>query len=298
VFVSADATYKKYLPSVNVAYDLSEKIKLRAAASKTMTRADPTQLLPGSTFGDPAAQNANIGNPDLKPYTSKNFDLGGEYYTGGAGYIGLALFLKDVDGFTTAQQFTAPFASLGIPFADLSTTQQRALLDRGGPDAAVVTITQQVNLNKLTLKGAELTWVQPLDFLLRGTGFTINGTRITQKSDDNLFATGISPWTYNATAYYEDRGISVHATYVWNDESVSLNPPNNGIAVPIRFDARGQLDLSASYALPFGNDNYKATLDVLNITNEQLRSTFGYDNATWQLFNPGRQVLFGVRAAF
>jgi len=297
-FVTDDRTYKDYLPSVNLAYDLTEKIKVRAAASQTLTRADPNQLLPGATFGDPAARNANIGNPALQPYTSKNFDIGGEYYTGGAGYVGIALFRKNVDGFTAAQQSEAPFTSLGIPFSTLSSTQQMALLDRGGPDVATVTITQQVNLNKLTLKGAELTYVQPLDFLVRGTGVTINGTRITQSSDDNLFAPGIAPWTYNVTAYYEDRGISVHTTYYWNDDLVTLNPPNNGIAVPIRADSRGQWDLSASYAIPFRDNDYKVTLDVLNITNEQLRSTFGYDNATWQLFNPGRQILLGVRAAF
>ncbi len=46
----------------------------------------------------------SVGNLDLEPYFSDNLDIGGEFYTGGIGYVGLALFRKDIEGFTDIQQ--------------------------------------------------------------------------------------------------------------------------------------------------------------------------------------------------
>jgi TonB-dependent receptor len=293
-----DAGYDDFLPSFNMTYDISKQVKLRLAASRSITRADAGQLLPGTTFSDPSAQVASAGNPNLKPYSSHNIDFGGEYYTGGIGYVGLALFRKNVDGFPVSTQTTIPFTQLGIDFTALNSTQQQAINLRDGPTVATVTLTHPVNLNTLQLKGVELTWVQPLDFLLSGLGFSANGTHITQSSDMGLFAAGIAPYLYHLQGYYEDHGASVSLNYIWVDKSVAANAPQNNLAVPLNSDARGQLDLSASYRLPMLNRRFRITLDALNLTNESIRTTFGYDNATYSVYNPGRQVLVGFRGSF
>ncbi len=80
--------------------------------------------------------------------------------------------------------------------------------------------------------------------------------------------------------------------------AISANSPQNNIAVPLKSVSRGQLDLSANYALPLFDGKVKATLDVLNITNQPIRTTFGYDNATYSIYWPGRQILFGLRGSF
>jgi len=268
------------------------------AASRSMTRADAGSLLPGTTFSDISAQVATAGNPNLKPYTSNNIDIGGEYYTGGIGYVGVAFFRKDVDGFTINTQSTVPFTSLGINYADLSVSQQQALDLRGGPNVATVTLTKPVNLNKLLIQGVEVTWVQPLDFVVHGLGFSANATRLEQSSESGLVATGVAPWSYNLQGFYEDHGVSVSVNYVWNDESIAANAPQNNINVPLKAEARGQLDVSAGYQLPFMDKAFRLTLDALNITNEPLRTTFGYDNAPYSVYYPGRQVLLGLRATF
>ena len=41
-----DKNYKKWLPAFNVAYNLTDNIVTRAAASKTLTRPDPSQMIP------------------------------------------------------------------------------------------------------------------------------------------------------------------------------------------------------------------------------------------------------------
>jgi TonB-dependent receptor len=298
VDVTLKTSYDEFLPSFNASYDLTDHIKLRVAASRSMTRADASQLLPGLTFSDPSAQIATAGNPDLKPYTSNNVDIGGEYYTGGIGYVGLALFHKNVDGFTVTQQSTVPFTSLGIAYGDLNTTQQQAIDGRGGPNAATVTVNRPVNLQNLVLDGIEGTWVQPLDFAVKGLGFSANATYIKQSSQSGLFAPGVAPWSYNLQGFYEGHGVSVSLNYVWNDQNVAANGPQNNLPAALVSDARGQLDLSAGYELPFLNKAFRLTLDVLNITNAPIRTTFGYDNATYSVYYPGRQILFGVRSKF
>jgi hypothetical protein len=68
-----------------------------------------------------------------------------------------------------------------VAYANLTTQQQQAIDLRGGPNVATVTVSQQVNAGgTLTIRGYELNWVQPLDFLIPGTGFTANYTRINQ----------------------------------------------------------------------------------------------------------------------
>ena len=131
------STYNETLPSLNVAYDILEDVKLRFAASRTLTRPNPSVMLPTGVsnpgglenivFSDPTAQNATQGNPDLGPFTSDNFDIGAEWYTGGEGYVALTGFRRELIGFTETQITTYPFAALGIPLTDLNQTLQDAI---------------------------------------------------------------------------------------------------------------------------------------------------------------------------
>lgn len=300
---TGESTYEEVLPSANLSYDVTDRLKLRFAVSKALTRPDASAILPGVTFSDTSAQIASAGNPELRPYTSDNIDIGGEFYTGGSGYIGLALFQKTIDGFTVSQGTQTPFSDLNIPLDALQTTQRQALLDRaanlGVPVALVpITVNRPINLNTLRIRGAEATWSQPLDFVTKGLGFNANGTHITQSSDSGLVAAGVPKWQYNLQGFYENYGASISLNYVWQGAVIASNAPQNNLPQPIRADARGQLDLSAGYQLPFMNKAFRITLDVLNITNEPIRSTLEYENTTYNVFYPGRQVLLGVRASF
>jgi len=302
--ITSRSTYENFLPSINLTYDVADNIKLRASASRTMTRPDASQILPGITFSDPSALVASAGNPDLEPYTSDNYDLGGEIYTGGIGYVGLSLFMKNIQGFTVTTSQEVTFGSLNIPFESLIPTQQNALNDRslqtGIPvDQLPITVNRPINLSDLKIKGLEITWVQPLDFLMDGLGFSANGTYLDQSSSSGLVATGVSKYSYNLQGFYEDDRLSVSLNYVWNDDAIAVNRPQNGIQnASLRSKARGQLDLSAGYQLPFLNDSVRLTLDALNLTNEPIRTLFEYDNAPYSVYYPGRTVLAGIRANF
>ena len=302
-YVTLKHNYGYYLPSFNLAYNATDDIILRLAASRTMTRPDPSAMVPNTNFSDPAAEVATQGNPKLSPYLSTNLDFGGEWYTGNEGYIGLDLFGKRITGFTVNGVNLVPFSQLGIPFADLTDTQQQAINLRGGPNSASVQVQQQVNADgTLFIKGAEASWVQPLDFILKGLGLQANYTVVSQKSIGSgvsAQAIGISPHTYSTTAYWEGYNTSLRLSYTWNSAQISSGSNQNGLPFgQIKTDARGQLDLGASYQFANLPSKPSITLDAINLTKAKLRSTFTYDNAAYTYYSPGYTIMLGIRGSF
>lgn len=313
-FVNTDNTYENWLPSANVAFNVTENAVLRAAASRTMTRPNPSAMLPGLSFSSPSADVGNVGNGALEPYLSDNIDLGFEYYTGGAGYVGVAAFRKGIDGFTVLGSQTVPFSALavyGVTYDTLSPTQQAAIDSRGGPGAATVVLQQQVNAEgRLTVNGLEFNWVQPLDFLLGnigldGFGFTANYTIIDQKGEGAApaVAVGVAPETYNATVYYENHGVSARISTTFAEGSQASGLNQNGIPLAaIWGDDYQQWDFSSSFdfAQMFGLSSWvpQLTVDVINLTNEKQRSYFQFPNATFTEYDAGRTVIVGLRGRF
>lgn len=303
-----NSDYDELLPSFSVAWDVADDMVVRMSGSRTLTRPNPSSMLPNTTFTDTTAQVASQGNPNLAPYISTNLDLGGEWYTGDEGFIGVTLFQKHVEGYTFLGTTSMPFSALGISYEDDLTDDQRNAIDaRGGPDAAIVSVNQQVNANgKLKVRGLELIWVQPLDFVFRGLGVMANYTdiKLTPGGQDadrlgsNVF--GIAPKLWNATAYWENFGASVRLSYNWTDGFASTGPNQQNLPpAQIQGVKRGQLDLSTSYELRnIVAADLQLTLNMLNITDEARRSNFWHSTMVNDYYDPGRTVIFGIRGTF
>jgi TonB-dependent receptor len=311
--VFTESSYSKWLPAANIAYNVSDQALVRAAVSRTMTRPDPNAQLPGVNFSSPSADVATIGNPQLAPYMSTNIDLGFEYYTGQEGVISFNAFRKAVTGFTANGTTTVPFSALaqyGITYNTLAPTQQEGLNARGGPDVATIQVTQQVNASgTLKVNGLEFQWVQPLDFLtsglgVRGFGFIANATVVDQKGSGAApaIALGVAPYTYNAIAYYEGNGVSIRVsdTFRKGAQTGALNQ-NGIVAAGLYSDNYSQWDLSTIFDLEkiIGVKHApQITFDVTNFTNSKLRSYFQFSNATFTQYQPGRQIMMGIRGSF
>jgi TonB-dependent receptor len=307
-FLTLSQTYHKYLPSFNTAWSVADDIMLRFSGSRTITRPNPSSMLPNTNFSDPSALNASQGNPTLAPYMSNNFDLGGEWYTGGAGYVALSLFNKRISGYTYLGINTVPFTALGIPYDSLNPTQQGAIDQRGGPNAATVNVQQQVNAsNNVNLRGYEATWVQPLDRWLDGLGFLANYTHIDKsvvgsgpnvaKVASNLY--GIAPKLWNGTVYWERGPASVRLSYTWNGGYQTAGANQNGIPyATLSSDTGSSLDFSASYTIESWASHPQITFNATNLTDQKLRSIFFWPNATNDFYNPGRTYMLGIRGSF
>ncbi len=91
------STYAKLLPSLNLAYDVTGEVKLRAAVTETLGRPEYAQLAENSSAtvsGNQATET--ISNPELKPRKSDNFDISAEWYWAPGAIASVALFNKQV----------------------------------------------------------------------------------------------------------------------------------------------------------------------------------------------------------
>ncbi|HEY4077788.1 MAG TPA: TonB-dependent receptor [Rhizomicrobium sp.] len=326
-FATQSKEYGSWLPSLNLVYEVTDNFQVRGALSRTMTRASPNQMISGVNFGDLTAQSLTLGNPALKPFYSNNIDAGFELYTGGAGYFGFTAFRKGISGFPISQGVTQPFsylAQFGINYNSLNSNQQTALTGRGCTSdtscPATVLVTQPINApGMLTVNGMEFDYVQPFDFLLdnfglHGFGFNGNLTILDQKSSGSApaVAVGVAPLSYNVTGYYDNNGISVRLSYVWNDRSYASQSNTQSLCLPninsqptcpqgayLFSQAYGQADLSTSLRLAnlVGDlpTDPEATFDVQNLFRGKLRTYDQFTNATHSYYNQGMVIMFGLR---
>jgi len=321
-------TYSNFLPSGSLAYNIRPDLLARASMSKTITRADPTQLRALSlSFTDPAAQNGQLTNPDLKPYESKNTDLGLEWYTGREGYVAVAWFQKAIQGFTANRTLNVTFADLntyGVNWTQggLTDTQRTGLYTRAGlpvptnlsalPSASdlaainalPITLTQTQNTaDELKIKGLELTVQQPLDLItsyLRGFGVSANYTKVKQ-SGANV-ATGVPPYTYNLAAYYEGKWGGFRVTKTFTKGSQSSGTGQNGIGAAAFFTQDyAQVDFTSRLNLGevIGwKKDLQATFDIFNVTRATQRTNFQFSNAPYAIYASGRTYQVGLRTSF
>ena len=271
-FQEVSSSYDAWLPTLNVAFNATDKLVLRAAASRTMTRASPQDILPGTNVTDSAGQAARTGNPDLEPYFSDNYDIGAEYYFGGSGYVALGLFQKNVEGFTTVINTNGVFSDLGVDINSLYSYQRDAIIANGGANAPVV-ITRPVNTDTVKLKGLEATWVQPLDFIMDGIGFNASATFV--EDGDTTIPTGISPRIYNLIGYYDSEAFSFRVSWVYQAaQLIAAAPQYSYTNGTLKLEERSQVDVSAGYNFTVGQRDVRLSLDATNIFEEETKQVF------------------------
>lgn len=333
-FGAAQNTYQAFLPSASLVYHVAEDFLVRASVSRTMTRPDVSKMISTVSFSDPEASSATLGNPELKPYFSNNIDIGAEYYTGNEGYIAATMFRKYISGFSTSQIVTKSYAYLqqfGINWDLLSATQQANLTARWGcnsdatcADKATISVTQQTNAGGIeSISGLELSYVQPLDFVLEkygapGLGFTANVTIVDQSSSGSAatHAVGVAPYTYNLTGYYEHNGIMARMSYVFSARSYASSSNTQSVCLPTTvastsgcpngaylFSAPyGQADFSSSVKLSklFGEiaSDPEIVFNIQNVFNAKQRSYFQYENATHSYYEKGQTFMLGLHGSF
>jgi TonB-dependent receptor len=308
--VEIQRDYHNMLPSGNIAWNVTDNAIVRAGASRTLTRANPSSMLLGLSIPNADVSQVNLGSPDLKPYLSDNLDVGFEYYTGDEGYFGVAAFRKKIEGVTTRRTTTVTFGDLaqyGVTLDSLGAGQRAAIDGRGG-NAALVQLNQLVNASgKLTINGLEFNWVQPLTFLVDGLGFTANYTFIDQTGEGAApaIAVGVPPETYNATLYYENHGVSARVSVTSALGSQGSGPSSNQSQINGAelwgVDYR-QVDFSSSFDLSemFGWSEFapQLTIEGINLTEEKRRTNFQFTNAVFSEFDSGRTIMVGLRGSF
>ncbi|MBR9911441.1 MAG: TonB-dependent receptor [Gammaproteobacteria bacterium] len=263
--VTVDHEYSDTLPSLNLALNLSEDVVVRASWAEVMSRPNLTDLNPGGSvtiFGVPAV---SYGNPFLEPFRATTTDLSVEWYFDDGALLSLAYFIKDIESFPSSETTVINWQNTGLPDSLLG-SQINDLIN------ADFEVTRKINGGGGKLDGWELQYQQNMTFLpegwLQNLGVIGNVTLVDSKVDaTGLALEGQSDLSYNFTVFYEDDKFSTRLAYSYRDEYTTDNDSNPD---RIRYrDETGNLDFSASYQI---NDNFRVTLEGLNLTDEPARA--------------------------
>lgn len=306
-------SYRNYLPSLTAAYNIQPDLIARLSTSKSMTRANPTELRQTRLTLDQSVRQGNLTNPKLQPFEAMNLDIGLEYYMSREAYVAVGLFAKDITNRPGTDRVMYTLAQLDALYGEgttigLTAAQEAAVLASGGRDKHLVELSSPVNIDtKLKVRGVELTWQQPLDMLpVKGFGFTANFTYAKQ-TDDALNAppiAGVPPRTSNLTLYYERNGLSARvsrnytAEHVSNNNTGLINIPGGAYGYAV---ARTQIDatVGANLKRMFGfRYNTDLTLSVVNANNAIGQSYTQFSNAISDNNETGRSYTLSLRTAF
>jgi TonB-dependent receptor len=148
-------SYGNFLPAVNVAFDATEDIVLRAGVSRTLTRASLSDLAPVKAYSD-VNFTVTGGNSQLDPLESDNVDLGVEWYFAEQAVVGVAFFYKDIASFITTPSTEEPLRPEDYAGVAAVYPTQPELLD----PSLTWTYTTPANTDGTNLKGFEVAYQQ------------------------------------------------------------------------------------------------------------------------------------------
>jgi TonB-dependent receptor len=117
-------SFENTLPNLQIRNSLDKETSLRAALTNSVVRANFSQLAPGVSYSSPT--EASIGNPDLKPLTSANFDAGVERMLGKDGVMSFYYFTKDIKDFTYTTNMAGTGQWAGFTSAVLAVNGEKA----------------------------------------------------------------------------------------------------------------------------------------------------------------------------
>ncbi|WP_224745848.1 TonB-dependent receptor [Neiella litorisoli] len=288
--VSIDGDYTNFLPALNLALDLTDDIVIRSALSTTMTRPSLSSLNPGNPRFDYINGSVNVGNPELEPFVSNNFDFGVEWYFDEESMIAATFFYKDIQDYITSDSVDKLVDEAYLPFIyeDPNYDPQISL----DPAEVPYTHNTPVNLDEQDINGYELVYQQHFSFLpapFDNLGALANYTKVSSGKIE-----GLSEDSYNATVYYETDDYGIRVSMNKRDDYITDYTGSNGNA---EHGTTGptHVDLSAFYNF---NENLTFTFEGINLTDEHERlftTGEGDLNLVREYNHTGRQYFLGVR---
>ncbi len=219
------ASYDDWFPSVHLTYNITDNLLVRAAWSTTIGRPDVDELS-DSTDINLGSRSITMGNSNLQPQYSDNYDVSLEYYFKEMGVISVGVFQKDIKDYIAEVQTTisaVEAAELGAPLANPLPTDPTWRLN------------STVNSGDADVKGLEFAYSQQLSFLpgaFRGLGVFANYTWIS--SEGRRQAGGVTP-----LQNFIPRTGNVGLSYTYG-----------------RWDARMQVGYNSSFLDNLADDRY------------------------------------------
>ena len=293
--VGRGASYTDVLPSMNLNFDLSHDMHLRASAGKQMVRPrmeDMAGSISASvSLNAPHVWSGSAGNPALRPWRADAFDLAFEKYFGNGGIFELNLWKKKLTSFI--------YENVGINNFDFSSFNSNGVI----PDTNIGSLSLPVNGTGGTARGIETALSLEGKTLwsgLEGFGvqFSMAWTESSIPPDPNTGPTlpGLSPRVRSMTGYYERFGFSARLSERWRAPYVGSTAFLFGQRTYTQIDEDRQLDASVGYEFKYGPaKGLSIQALAYNLNDSPYRSiiqTSGFNApGVWEKY--GRTVLIG-----
>lgn len=273
--------YRDVFPGLHFVYEPVASWLARASYNRAISRPAVASLIPTVTENLDTS-TVSMGNPELKPYHSDNFEISLEKYFEPVGQFSVGVFLKEISDYSRT----------------LSSTVGPEGVDGNGLYANY-TISTTRNVGSARVRGIEASYRQQFSFLpgaLKGLGATANFTYL--QAEGNFGTTvssnklgNLAPRSGNAGLNYRFRGLDARVLANWT--GVKYKSTNGGIDVYA--DERLFIDVKLQYSI---NRRYDVFLDVTNLTDEPTRTDIALNGPRFFRTNQGIGFVGGVRGRF
>ncbi|WP_147677235.1 TonB-dependent receptor [Algibacter pacificus] len=268
-------SYTNILPGVHLKYNLTDQTILRFAWTNTLARPNYIDLVPFREVNN-EDEEIKLGNSELNPTTSMNFDVMAEHYFKSVGLISGGVFYKDIQDFIYVFQYE----------------------DENDYD-----VYQPFNGDKASILGFEFAFQRQLDFLpsfARNLSVYLNYTHLSSSADGirnedgdvrtDLDLPNTAPNMFNTSLAYADRKFNARLS---GNYSAAYVDEIGGRAFEDRYyDKQFFLDFNAGYKF---SSNLSVYLSLNNITDQPLRYYQGEKSRTMQSEYYGQRLTFGLK---
>lgn len=247
--------YSNVLPSLNLRFNASDDVVLRAAVYNSLVRPNLADLAPRLLVEQ--NDEAQLGNPELDPYRAWNYDLSAEWYFGRNAVLQAGPFYKQIDDFIVTT-YASDTEYNGLPVSELSSS---------------------ANGDKARVFGVELNYQQAFDFLpapfdglLVGVNYTYvdsEGTFNTEDGRRKITPPGTSRNVYNAMLGYEKYGFSLRLAATHRSEyldEVSADATEDRWVL-----SHLQYDVTARYRI---TPQLQVFAEAINLGDEPFRAVY------------------------
>jgi TonB-dependent receptor len=286
-----DTTVVDLLPSINIIYSLSDKMKVRTSYYRTVSRPEFRELAPFN-FYNFVIDNITSGNPNLKRATIDNFDVRWEMYPGKGQIVSVSGFYKS---------FNNPIE----------------LINRTGTSGAPELYF--TNVNKVTNIGGEVefrinlgTFTKVENKLLDNITVYSNASIIKSVVDMSHFVgsgsdrplQGQSPYIINTGLFYTTPKKDLTATISYNVIGQRIYIVGNVQEPSVWENGRNVIDIQVSKKI---GDKVELKLNVKDLLaqdlvyfqdlNDNKKYDLGIDN-NWQEIKFGQTISMSIKYTF
>lgn len=307
---TVEHSFTNVLPSANINFFPNHEWVFRLGFSETMSRNDLRNLGEGESLwyqnyrvysedGQSQDETGNYdmvygvgggedrGNPQLEPWSARNYNASAEWYFAEGGLLAMGAFLVQVDTATQTVQ------------------QPREYPDADGEVRRSANIWTTENFAASDLKGVELGYRQAMTFLpgvLSDTGMELNYTFSDSDSGDRDALGSKFPLPSNSEhqanliLWYEGDRLSSRLAYNWRSDifqgQVGLLTNEEPIDLGNWTEAAGYLDASINYDV---SDHLTVYFQGTNLTETNNRNYAQFENQFQSMAVQERRLALGVR---